>query len=310
MTDLYGTELVEREELADAIGGAPGEGGHLGRRGLWRVLRRKPVFVVSSLIIGLMLVMAAFPGPVAALFGHGNPHFCDLTKSGFGPSSGHPFGYDIQGCDLYANVIYGARASISIGLLSTSIMFVIAALVGSVAGYYQGVTDALVSRVIDVFLGFPFLLGAIIILTVFSQRTIWTVSAVLALFSWPTGARLVRSSVLSARNSEYVVAAKALGARDARILFRHVLPNSIAPLFVVSTLLIGGIIAAEAALTYLGVGLRAPAISWGLQLSTSQGYLQLHPHLLLFPAGMLSFAVLGFILLGDTLQDVLDPRTR
>ena len=125
-------------------------------------------------------------------------------------------------------------------------MFVVAAIAGSVAGFYGGWADTVVSRLTDVFLGFPFLLGAIIILTVFSQRTVWTISGVLALFAWPTGARLVRSTVLTARQADYVVAARALGARDSRLLFRHVLPNAITPLLVLCTLLVGGIIAAEA----------------------------------------------------------------
>jgi oligopeptide transport system permease protein len=308
MTDLQNERIIAGEWTGEGSEEPAAE--HHSRAEVWRTLRRRPTFIISSLIIVFMLFIAAWPAPVAGLFGHGDPHFCDLIKSGQGPQSGHPFGYDIQGCDLYANVIYGARNSISIGLLTTMGMFVAAAIFGSIAGYYGGWPDTVVSRLTDVFLGFPFLLGAIIILTVFSQRTVWTISAVLALFAWPTGARLVRSTVLTAKQADYVVAARALGARESRLLFRHVLPNAITPLLVLCTLLVGGIIAAEAALTYLGVGLQLPAISWGLQLSTSQGYLQLHPHLLLFPAAMLSIAVLGFILLGDTLQDALDPHER
>jgi oligopeptide transport system permease protein len=309
MTDIQAQRGVERDWSED---GAAEDLAfeHPSRGELWRTLRRRPTFIVSSVIIAFMLFIAAWPAPVAGLFGHGDPHVCDLLKSGHGPTSGHPFGYDIQGCDLYANVIYGARNSISIGLLTTAAFFVIAAVVGSIAGFYGRWADSIVSRLIDVFLGFPFLLGAIIFLTVVNNRTVLTISLVLAVFSWPTGARLVRSTVLSAKEADYVLAARALGARDSRVLFRHVLPNAVTPLLVLSTLLIGGIIAAESALTYLGVGLQLPAISWGLQLSTSQGYMELHPHLLIFPAAMLAIAVLGFILLGDTLQDAFDPHRR
>jgi oligopeptide transport system permease protein len=276
----------------------------------WQSLRRKPTFLLALLLIGFMAFIAALPAPVAGLFGHGDPRFCDLAHSGASPSAGHPFGYDLQGCDLYANVIYGARPSISIGLLTTLLSFSAASLLGVIAGYEGGLVDGLVSRLMDVFFGFPFILGAIIILTAFPHRSVYTMALVLALFSWPTGTRLMRSSVLSVRGSDYVLAARALGARPARIMVRHVFPNAVAPLLVLSTLLVGGIIAAEASLTFLGVGLQLPAISWGLQLSVSQGYLEQYPHMLFFPALFLSLTVLAFILLGDALRDAFDPKLR
>jgi oligopeptide transport system permease protein len=280
------------------------------RRDAWLVLRRKPEFFLSAALILVMLFVAVFPGLVAGLFGHGDPRVCDLARSGGGPSSGHPFGYDLQGCDLYANVVYGARPSISIGLMTVVTSFVVSAVLGIVAGYHGGIVDALVSRVMDVFFGFPFILGGIIILTAFPDRKVWTIALVLALFSWPTGTRLMRSSALALRDADYVLAARALGASSPRIMLRHVFPNAVAPLLVLSTLAVGGIIAAEASLTFLGVGLRLPAISWGLQLSVAQGYLRQYPHMLFFPALFLSLTVLGFILLGDALRDAFDPKLR
>lgn len=280
------------------------------RRDAWLLLRRKPEFLISATLIVILLFIAAFPGVVAGLFGHGDPRLCDLAKSGQGPQSGHPFGFDLQGCDLYANVIYGARPSISIGLLATSTSFVVAAVLGMLAGYHGGFVDSSVSRLMDVFFGFPFILGGIIILTAFPHRTVWTIALVLALFSWPTGTRLMRSSALSLREADYVLAARALGASSTRIMIRHVFPNAVAPLLVLSTLAVGGIIAAEASLTFLGVGLRLPAISWGLQLSVAQGYLEQYPHMLFFPALFLSITVLAFILLGDALRDAFDPKLR
>lgn len=276
----------------------------------WEALRRKPTFLISAFLILFMAFIAAVPGPVAGLFGHGDPRRCNIAFSGKPPSAGHPFGYDLQGCDLYANVIYGARPSILIGLLTTLLSFVVAAALGVVAGYNGRWIDGIVSRVMEVFFGFPFILGAIIILTAFPRRSVWTVAFVLALFSWPTGTRLMRSSVLSVRASDYVLAARALGAWPGRIMLRHVFPNAVAPLLVLSTLLVGGIIAAEASLTFLGVGLQLPAISWGLQLSVAQGYLEQYPHMLFFPALFLSLTVLAFILLGDALRDALDPKLR
>lgn len=276
----------------------------------WQALRRKPTFLISAFLILVMVFIAAVPGPVAGLFGHGDPRLCNLAFSGKSPSAGHPFGYDLQGCDLYANVIYGARPSISIGLLTMLLSFVVAAALGVVAGYNGRWIDGIVSRVMEVFFGFPFILGAIIILTAFPGRSVWTMALVLALFSWPTGTRLMRSSVLGVRGLDYILAARALGARPGRMMLRHVFPNAVAPLLVFSTLLVGGIIAAEASLTFLGVGLQLPAISWGLQLSVAQGYLVQYPHMLFFPALFLSLTVLGFILLGDALRDALDPKLR
>jgi oligopeptide transport system permease protein len=279
-------------------------------RDAWQTLQRNPSFLVSVVLILFMAFIAAFPAPVAGLFGHGDPRLCDIGSSGRPPSAGHPFGFDLQGCDLYANVIYGARPSISIGLLTTILSFAVAGVLGVVSGFRGGWVDGVVSRLMDVFFGFPFILGAIIILTAFPHRSVWTMALVLALFSWPTGTRLMRSSVLGVRGNDYVLATRALGARPRRIMFRHVFPNAVAPLVVLSTLLVGGIIAAEASLTFLGVGLQLPAISWGLQLSVSRGYLEQYPHMLFFPALFLSLTVLAFILLGDALRDALDPKLR
>jgi oligopeptide transport system permease protein len=276
----------------------------------WRTLRRKPTFLLAVATIAFVAFISAFPAPVAGLFGHGDPRVCDLRFSGASPTAGHPFGYDVQGCDLYANVIHGARPSLAIGLFTTLVCFAIASVLGLLAAYRGGWVDAVISRTMDVFFGFPLILGGIIILTAFSNRTVWLVGLVLALFVWPTGARIMRASALSVRNADYVLAARALGASPTRIMVRHIFPNAVAPLLVLSTLLVGGVIAAEASLTFLGVGLQLPAISWGLELSTSQGYLAQYPHTLFFPAAFLSVTVLAFIVLGDALQDALDPKQR
>jgi oligopeptide transport system permease protein len=276
----------------------------------WSELIRKPPFVVSVLIVLVVLVVVVDPALFAGLFGHGDPHDCNLLDSGKGPSPGHPFGFDIEGCDLYANVIYGARPTVTIGLLVTATNLVLAALLGSVAGYFGGVVDTLLGRAADVFFGFPFILGAIIVLTVVPERNVLTVSLVLVIFGWPTMTRLMRSTVLTERNKDYVLAARSLGASTARVLRKHILPNAIAPVLIYATISIGGVMVAEASLTFLGVGLQAPAISWGLQLASAENNLQQYPDLLLFPGVFLSVTVLAFVLLGDTLRDALDPRLR
>ena len=213
----------------------------------------------------VLLTIAAFPGLYSGMFGNGDPTVCDLGLSANGSTSGHPFGFDVQGCDVFANVIYGARSSLSVGFLATAMAFVIAVVLGCLAGLYGGWIDSLIARITDIFLGFPFLLGAVVVLTTLSVRSVFTVSFVLAIFGWPTMGRLMRSAVRQVRDADYVVAARSLGAGDWRILRRHILPNTIAPVLAIATLTVGGVLVAEATLTFLGIGLQAPVISWGLQ---------------------------------------------
>ena len=276
----------------------------------WRELAHKPLFWVSGAIVLLVLAIVVLPAPFAGLFGHGDPHICNLLDSAKGPEAGHPFGFDIQGCDLYSNVIYGARPTVTIGLLVTASSLLIAVVLGSVAGYLGGVVDTLLGRTADIFFGFPFILGALIILIAIPARNVLTVSLVLIIFGWPTMTRLMRSTVLSERSKDYVVAARALGASRYRILRKHILPNAVVPVIVYATLTTGGVMVAEATLTFLGVGLQAPAISWGLELASAQNDLQQYPHLLIFPGLFLSVTVLSFVILGDCLRDALDPRLR
>jgi len=275
-----------------------------------RDLRRSPVFLLACAVIVGMVALAVAPALFAGLFGHGDPRACDLSQSNLGSTSGHPFGFDQQGCDLYANVIYGARPSIVIGVATTAGAALVALVLGTLAGYYGGRLDTLIARLTDVFFGLPFLVGAIVILNTFAERTLWTVTLALVALGWMTMTRLVRSSVLAVREQDYVIAARALGASDLRIMRRHVLPNAVAPLIVLATLTVGYVIAAEATLTFLGVGLQLPSISWGLLLSEAQTSFEDHPHLLIFPGAFLSATVLSFIVLGDAVRDALDPRLR
>lgn len=276
----------------------------------WKDLLQQPIFVVSALYLGLILAIAAFPAPFAGLFGNGDPRACDLANSSQSPSPGHPFGMDVQGCDLWANVMYGARPSITIGLTVTIVAVVIAIVLGSLAGYVGGIVDTLFGRISDIFYGFPFIVAAIVILKMLNSRSVFTVAMVLSIFSWPFMARLMRATVLEKKNAEYVQAAKALGASNLRIMAKHILPNAVSPVIVMASLGIGGTIAGEAGLTFLGVGLQAPTISWGLQLNTAQSYFLDYPHLLIFPALVLSLTVLSFTLIGDAVQDALDPKRR
>jgi len=274
---------------------------------VWRELRVSWIFWVGAVIVVVMMLVAIFP----AFFAFGrNPNLCDLANSQVPPTSGHPFGFDINGCDYYANVVYGARPSISVGILVAIMTLVLGGILGTVAGYTGGWVDSVIARITDVFLAVPFVLGAIIILIGFRDRNVLTVSFAIAVLSWTTLARIMRSSVLSARNQDYITAARATGAGTRRIMLRHIVPNSIQPAIVYSTITIGASISLEATLTFLGIGLQPPAISWGLQISVGQDYLTTEPYLVFFPSLFLSVTVLGFLLLGDAVRDALDPKLR
>lgn len=281
-----------------------------GDRSVWTTLRKRVLFWICSAALGVLTVIAVLPGPIAGLFGQPDPRACDLSRSAQEPSRDHVFGTDLQGCDIFANVVYGTQTSLFIGVLTTILCLVIAMVLGTVAGYYGGFADRIVSRLTDVFLGFPFLLGAIVVLNSAGTRSALTVAIVLAFFSWPTLSRLVRSSVRTVRGAEYVQAASAMGLTDRRILLGHVVPNSLGPVLAIATTMVGSVIVAESTLTFLGVGLRSPSISWGLQLSTAQSYFQSDPHLLVFPSLFLTVTVLSLITLGDILRDALDPKGR
>ncbi|MGH3651874.1 ABC transporter permease [Glutamicibacter sp.] len=276
-------------------------------RGAHRRWWLKPRFAISGSIVLMMILMAAFPQLFTG-FGPGPTESCDILKSNQPPSAAHLFGIDIQGCDYYTNVIYGARASILVGIVVSAIAFGIAALVGAVAGYFGGWVDAVISRVCDMAFGLPFILAAIVVLQLFSERNVWTVIFALSLFAWPGGVRFMRSSVLEVRNREYVQASRLLGASNGRIIAKHIVPNAITPLLVLQTLGVGGMISAEAGLTFIGIGLTPPSVSWGLQLAAARDYIDAAPHLLLFPAVFLTITVLGFVLFGEAMRDEFDPK--
>jgi len=272
----------------------------------WRQLRRKPIFIISAVLVAILVIMAAVP----QLFTNADPRDCNLSNSLLTPSSEHWFGTDLQGCDYYARTIYGARVSITIGLLVTVFATLIALIGGSIAGYYGGATDSIIARITDIWFVIPFILGGIVILSLFPSRGVFQVSLVLIILGWPTMLRLVRSSVISAKSNDYVDAARAMGAGNNRIITRHILPNSLAPVIVYATITVGVVISAEAALSFLGVGLQLPSISWGLMISVAQQRILTAPHLLLFPGIFLSVTVFSFILMGDALRDALDPKLR
>lgn len=300
-------------EVAAAAGDAPLHQASLWGDA-WRQLRRNPFFILPVVLLFIYTAMAIAPGA----FTSEDPELsCNLRNNIVdgkllirGPSEGHPFGRDVQGCDYYSRVIYGTRVSLTIGLLTVSLMSLIAVSLGALSGFYGGWIDGVVARFADIIFAIPLTLGGIIVLNTVESRGVPQVSFALLLFIWPTTMRLMRSSILSVKEMDYVAAARALGASDWRIIRRHILPNGLAPVIVYATITVGIIIATEATLSFLGVGLELPAISWGLMIDQARHRILEYPHLLFFPAGFLVVLVFSFILLGDALRDALDPRLR
>jgi oligopeptide transport system permease protein len=278
----------------------------------WRELRRKPLFWIAVLIALVAFAMAAFP----SLFTPADPNACALSRRLAGPSGAAIFGYDVQGCDVFAQAVYGTKNSLLIGGLAALLAGLVALVFGITAGYFGGWWDAIVSRVIDIVLGLPLLLAGI----VFMKRVtnagggqtarIIALVAILGLLGWTTAARVMRSSVITAKQQDYVQAARMLGAGPGRIMRRHILPNAVAPFIVIITMALGSFIAAEATLSFLGIGLVPPSQSWGVDISDARQYMREDFVPLAVPSAFLALTVLAFIILGDTIREAFDPKLR
>ncbi|MFD7322467.1 ABC transporter permease [Streptomyces sp. NPDC059875] len=308
-------EAVDAQSSADATAAKPVEKQEKPRSlwsDAWHDLRRNPIFLISAVLIVVLLTMAVFPG----LFTSADPRHADLAKHYLQkPNWGSFFsedwfGYDIQGRSIYARVVYGARASIAVAVVVTLLVTILGTVVGMLAGYFGGWLDTILSRITDIFFGVPFILGAMVVLTSFEERHLWVVILALAFLGWTQIARVARGSVITIKQADYVMAAKALGASTTRILLRHILPNAIAPVIVVATIALGGYISAEATLSFLGIGLAEPTVSWGVDISSGQEQLRNAAFVLVVPSVMVSITVLAFIMLGDAVRSALDPKLR
>jgi peptide/nickel transport system permease protein/oligopeptide transport system permease protein len=292
---------------------------------IWRDARRElirnPVFVMCSLIVLTVCSWAAFP----RLWTDKGKLECDIAINRTPPSwfpgtpppgydadlDGYPLGTTTLGCDMYSQLIWGARPSIIVAVVVTLLTALIGTALGLWAGYYGGRVDSVISRITDIFLGLPFLLGALLFLALLKSQSIWAVILVLVVLGWTQMTRIVRGSAISLRDQDFVEAARAMGATNRRIILRHILPNSLAPIIVLCTIYVGSFIAAEATLTFLGVGLKPPEVSWGITIAQGQAFAVAgFPHLLVFPCTVLVVTVLSFILMGDALRDALDPKGR
>ena len=253
---------------------------------------------VAVVLLGVVGLLAVAPWLVTRT----DPQECLLARSLDPPSWAAPFGFDLQGCDLLAQTLYGARTSLGVTVAATLLTMALAVLLGGVAGYAGGRVDTVLSRVTDVWAGIPLVLGGVVLLSGVEERGPAQLVLVLVLFGWPPMVRVLRASVAREVTADHVLAARALGAGHLRVLRRHVLPGSLRPLVVFASAYGGVVVAAEATLTFSGVGLGRPTQSWGIQLYEAQDWLARAPHLLV-PGIFVVVAVAGFVLLGEALRD-------
>jgi peptide/nickel transport system permease protein len=323
-----GPGLLEATAAAPPPGEKKIQGRSLGQIA-WMRLKRDKVAMGGAAVVILLILVAIFAPLIVKLLGHPPNEFhqnlidptLQIPKGKFGGISwDYLFGLEPQnGRDLFSRIVYGSRISLLIAFLATLLSVVIGTVLGIVSGYFGGWVDTLIARSMDVFLAFPLLVFAIALAGVVPDKAfglkgdtlrISLLVFIIGFFNWPYIGRIMRGQTLSLREREFVEAARSLGARSPRIIFREVLPNLVAPILVYSTLLIPSNILFEAALSFLGVGVRPPTPTWGGMLSDATHWYQIAPHFMIFPGLAIFVTVLAFNLFGDGLRDALDPRAR
>lgn len=311
----------ETLEVPGAPGGSAGQpvvddGGQLAARSLrsdaWRRLKKNRLAMAGLVWIIIMMIIAVTADLWVPRF-FGDPTAIDTTtlaqQSLQPPSAAHPFGTDKLGRDILSRTVYGAQVSIMVGVVAVGISVIVGLILGAIAAYWGGWWDSIVMRTADVFFAFPYVLFAITLIAVLGPG-VQNVFIAIGILGWPSIARVFRSSILSIKENEYVDAARSMGASNRRIISRHIMPNSVAPIIVLATMSIGGAILTEAALSFLGMGVQPPAPSWGNMLSEARSFLFTAPWLMLYPGLAILTTVLGFVLLGDGLRDALDVKLK
>ena len=278
----------------------------------WKRLKKNKLAVIGAVWI-VFVVLVALTADLWAPQLLGSPTDIDTTtvaqNSKLPPSLEHPFGTDATGRDQLVRVIYGARVSLTVGVIATLISTVIGLVMGALAAFYGGWFDTIIMRLADMFLAIPYTLFVITMLAVMGQG-IQNVFIAIGVLGWPSIARVFRSAILSVKENDYVDAARAMGASDLRIIARHIFPNSVASIVVYATMNIGGAILTESALSYLGMGVTPPTPSWGIMIQDGQTFLQTQPWLMIMPGLAILTTVLAFTLLGDGLRDALDVKMK
>jgi peptide/nickel transport system permease protein len=274
------------------------------RDALNRLLRHRLGMFGATIVV--ILIFTALFGPYLAPY---EPNAIDFSVRFSGPTIAHPLGADDFGRDTLSRIMHGARVSLQVGIIAVSIAATVGTLLGLVAGYAGRIIDEIIMRAMDILFAFPAILLAIAILAALG-RGIANAMIAIGVVYIPIFARIARGAVLSVRNEEFVEAARAIGARDSRILFRHIFPNALAPLIVETTLSLAFAILAEAALSFFGLGTQPPDPSWGRMLSEGRAYFRQSPWMGVFPGLAIMLTVMGFNFLGDGLRDALDPRLK
>ena len=278
--------------------------------GIWKRFRKHPGAIMGSVVLIILILLCLF-APLSPY----DPEASDMEARLQPPSLTHPMGTDALGRDLLTRVLYGGRISLLVGLLVIGISLSIGVPVGALAGYYGGTLDTILMRITDTFLTLPTLLVLILLSAILrevdipfiKQNTVLTIGFVIGILSWMIFARLVRASFLTIRELDFVAATRALGGSDARIILRHILPNSIGPIIVEATLEMGYAIIEESGLSFLGFGIQPPTPSWGNLLSNAQENFTKYPWLAIFPGLMIFLAIISVNYIGDGLRDAVDP---
>ena len=271
----------------------------------WKRLRKNKLAMLGLSIVILLILIAIF----APLISPYDPISRIKEDSSLGPSINHLFGTDLLGRDIFSRVIYGSRISIEVGVIAVGISVIIGLFFGALSGYFGGFSDTVIMRVADIFFAFPYILGAIAIMTILGPGIV-NIFIAIGILGWASIARIFRSSILTIKHKEYIEAARAMGASNYRIITKHIFPNSFAPIIVYATMNVGTAIIVEAALSFLGIGVQPPTPAWGKMLADSMAYIDTAPWMMFFPGLAILITVLGFVLLGDGLRDAFDPKLK
>lgn len=275
--------------------------------GVWRRLKRNKMAIIGLIILVCLILVAIFADVIADYETEAIHQDSSIRLQG--PSKEHWFGTDNLGRDIFARIAHGARISLSVGIIAVGGALVVGGLLGAVAGYYGGRLDNIIMRLMDVFLAIPSILLAIAIVSALGPSMTNLMISV-GISSIPGYARIVRSSVITVKDEEFIEAAKSIGASDARIIFKHIIPNSLAPIIVQATLGVAGAILSAAGLSFLGLGIERPQPEWGSMLSDGRDFIRQAPHIVTIPGLAIMITILSLNLLGDGLRDALDPRLR
>ena len=283
-------------------------------RSLFSFVRKQPLGAFGGFTVILLILMSLFPG----FFAHADPNAIHLTDRNAGPSGAHWFGTDNLGRDFFARIVYGARISVQIGFGVVFLSATFAAILGLISGYFGGVFDMLVQRLVDIGISLPGLIFIILVITSVQQvplvgwdiPVLWRIVVSLGVLQALGSSRIIRGATISTRQNQYVEASRVVGASDARIIVRHLLPNVFPVILISASIQIGGAVLIEASLSFLGYGVPPPQASWGRMLNDARAELVNYPHLAIFPGLAIFFAVFSFNMFGDGLRDVLDPRLR